>query len=62
MAMRLEDTAVLGELEEGRHRGVGLRGADLREGRGELHIGACRDLDSSVPRPKERAGLGSLGS
>jgi hypothetical protein len=48
----------LGEVLDGRK---GSRGAVLRGGHGEVHFGACRDFDSGVPGPKERAGLGSLG-
>jgi hypothetical protein len=52
MAMGQGDAAEDGEFGEGRHRWVGLREANLRDVRGELHIGACRDLDSGVPGPK----------
>jgi hypothetical protein len=56
MRMRWGDAADDGNLGEGRVDRKGPRGADLRDGCGELHIGACRDLDSGVPGPKERAG------
>jgi hypothetical protein len=60
-AMGRGDATHHGELDEVRVGQKGPRGAVLRSGHGEVHFGACRDLDSGVPGPKERAGLGSFG-
>jgi hypothetical protein len=41
------------DLNEGRHRPVGLQTTDLSDGHGEFHLGACRHLDSGVPGPNK---------
>jgi hypothetical protein len=45
-----------GDPRDGRVDQNGRRGADPRDGRGELHLGACRELSSGVPGPRKGQG------
>jgi hypothetical protein len=53
IASGLGDAELDVDLNEGRHQLVGLQAADLCDGHGEFHLGACRHLVSCVPWPKK---------